>query len=342
MFNNNLLMITIISLFQESFGFIGIHQCLQGHKCVYYIGGKLLESLGDPGYHLKIPFITAHHNVQVTWQTDKLNNVICGSSRGGQAYLDIEVVNKLSSNKECILNVIGEHSVDYDKPLIFDYIPSEVAQFCKNYTLDDIVIREFDKLDEVLLDKLRDNVKSYGLENCVEIKKVRINRPRLDKEMQKKFESIENEQKEKELARQKKETEKVMLETILQKEIMEKERQQKTSEIEMKIQISKAKSLSEKQKIIDNIEFETKKKKADAEKYKVQKIAEGNELLFSNPNYIKLEAFKSAHHNAKLIFGDVPQNALINLGGFTEFESNTDYQTFSQQFMNSKSNHSFI
>lgn len=84
------------------------------------------------------------------------------------------------------------------------------------------------------------------------------------------------------------------------------------------------------------MEFETKKIKADADKYKVQKIAEGNELLFSNPNYIKLEAFKSAHHNAKLIFGNVPQNALINLGGFTEYESNTDYQTFSQQFMNSK------
>ena len=132
----------------------GIHQCYQGHKCVYYRGGLLLSEINEPGYHLKIPLITTHYNVQVTWQTDKLTNVICGSSRGGRAYLDIEVVNKLDNSKECILNVIGEHTIDYDKPLIFDYIPSEVAQFCKNYTLDDIVIRKFDKLDEVLLDKL--------------------------------------------------------------------------------------------------------------------------------------------------------------------------------------------
>ena len=109
---------------------------------------------------------------------------MCGSTRGGQAYLDIEVVNKLSSNDECIRKVVGQHTVEYDKPLIFDYIPSEVAQFCKNYTLDDIVIREFDKLDEVLLEKLRDNVESYGLTECLEIKKVRINEPRLDPEMQ--------------------------------------------------------------------------------------------------------------------------------------------------------------
>ena len=303
----------------------GIHQCYQGHKCVYYRGGQLLTELNEPGFHLKIPFITSHYNVQVTWQTDKLLNVICGSSRGGKAYLDIEVVNKLNSSKKCILDVISEHTIDYDKPLIFDYIPSEVAQFCKNYTLDDIVIRKFDKLDDVLLDKLRENIDSYGQSKCLEIKNVRINRPKLDKEMQEKFEAIENEQKEKELAEQKKKTNKVILETQLQKELMEKDREQKTNEIEMKIQLSKTTSQSEKQKIIDSMEYETRKKNADSEKYKIEKIAEGNELLFANPNYIKLEAFKSAHANSKLIFGDVPQNAIINMGGFTDYMSNANY-----------------
>ena len=314
-------------------GFLGIHQCQQGNKCVYYRGGSLLKEFADPGYHLKIPFITSHHNVQITWQTDKLNNVICGSSRGGQAYLDIEVVNKLNSNNECIRKVISEHTIDYDKPLIFDYIPSEVAQFCKNYTLDDIVIREFDKLDEVLLEKLRDNVISYGLSDCLEIKKVRINRPRLDSEMQKKFESIENEQKAKELAIQQKETEKVRLEIQTQKEIMEKERQQKTNQIEMTIQKEKAEAEFEKQKIIDNKEMETKKKKADSEKYRLQKLAEANDMLFSNPNYLILEGYKAAHNNAKLIFGNVPQNAIMNLDGHNSHSSGYWFsKNFSKSF----------
>ena len=146
--------------------------------------------------------------------------------------------------------------------------------------------------------------------------------------MQHKFEAIENEQKEKELAEQKKNTNKVILETQLQKEIMEKERYQKTNEIEMKIQISKAKSQAEKQNIMDHMDYETIKKKADGEKYRLEQIAESNELLFANPNYIKLEAFKSAHANAKLIFGDVPQNAIINMGGFTDYMSNENYNHY--------------
>ena len=306
-------------------GLLGIHQCQQGHRCVYYRGGSLLNSFSDPGYHLKIPLITTHYPVQITWQTDKLNDVVCGSSRGGKAFLDIEVVNKLESSDYCIKKVVGEHTVDYDKPLIFDYIPSEVAQFCKNYTLDDIVIREFDKLDEVLLEKLNDNIGSYNLSDCLHIKKVRINRPKLDFDMQKKFESIENEQKAKELAIQQKETEKVRLEILTQKEVMEKERHQQTSRIEMKIQKEKAEAEAEKQKIIDLKDSESIKIKADSEKYRLERIAEGNDRLFSNPNYIILEGYKSAHNNAKIILGDVPQNAFLNMGGFTDYRDGYSY-----------------
>ena len=313
-------------------GWIGVHQCEQGHRCVYYRGGSLLETFTEPGYHFKIPLITSHYPIQITWQTDKLRDVLCGSSRGGKAYLDIEVVNKLDYSNYCIKKVVGEHTVDYDKPLIFDYIPSEVAQFCKNYTLDDIVIREFDKLDEVLLEKLNHNIASYNLTNCLQIKKVRINRPKLDSEMQKKFESIENEQKEKELAIQQKETEKVRLEIQTQKEVMEKQRYQQTSRIEMEIQKERAESESEKQKVIDLKESESVKINADSEKYRLERIAEGNDRLFSNPNYIILEGYKSAHNNAKLIIGDVPQNAFLNMGGFTDYRDGYSYQ---KQFHNS-------
>lgn len=321
----------ILSLIQSTHAILslfGVHKCEQGHSCVYYRGGKLLDDICPPGYHMKLPLLTSHYNIQTTWQTDKLFDVVCGSSRGGQAYLDIEVVNKLNNDHNCIRKVVGEHTIDYDKSLIFDYIPSEVAQFCKNYTLDDIVIREFDKLDEVLLEKLRHNIESYNLESCIDIKKVRINRPKLDKAMQMKFQSIEDEQKTKELEVQRKETERVKLEIITQKEVMEKERQMKTTKIEMDIQISTAKSKADKQKIIDNMILQTKKTEADSEKYKLERIAEGNNLLFQNPNYIKLKAYESAHNNAKLIFGDVPQNAFMNLGGFTSFNNIVQNSSF--------------
>lgn len=318
MFQTLIALVTITSAQAGILSLIpGVHECQEGHKCVYYRGGSLLDSVGEPGYHLKFPLVTSHYDIQVTWQTDNLENVLCGSSQGGKAFLDIEVVNKLNSSKYCILKTISEHTINYDKPLIFDYIPSEVAQFCKNYTLDDIVIREFDILDEVLLNKLRDNVESYGLTNCLDIKKVRIGRPKLDDEMREKFEAIEHEQKEKALAIQQKETEKIKLESQLQKEVMEKERQQKTTEIEMRIQRLKVEAEAERQEIINHMEFEKQKKKADTERYRMEQMALGKDALYSVPGYIQLESFKSIHQNAKLIFGDMPQNSIINLGGFT-------------------------
>ena len=303
-----------LATFSHAFSFGGLHTCKQGHKCVYYRGGRLLDTVNEPGYHFKIPVVTSHHDVQTTWQTDRLTDVPCGSSQGGIAHLDIEVVNRLKGTSQCVLDTVREHTVDYDKPIIFDYVPSEVAQFCKNYPLQDIVIREFDKLDEVLLDKLKANVKSYGLEDCLDVKAVRIGRPKLDQEMRRKFEAIEHEQKEKELAEQQKETQRVKLEGQLQKEVMEKEREQKKSEIEQQTREKVAESEARRQAIIDAKVLATRRSEAEAERHRLEQLAKGNEALHTEA-HIKLEGYRSAHHNAKLIFGNVPENALIGLAG---------------------------
>ena len=70
---------------------VSVHQCKQGHRCVYFFGGRLQDSITDPGYHLKLPILTSFHDVQVTWQTDRLTDVMCGSSQGGHAYLEYQV-----------------------------------------------------------------------------------------------------------------------------------------------------------------------------------------------------------------------------------------------------------
>jgi erlin len=324
--------IYLLSLLVFPISAIQLHQCHQGHRCVYYRGGSLLNTITDPGFHIKTPLITSHYNIQVTWQTDRLENLVCGSSQGGEDYLDIEVVNKLTHTDKCILKVVGEHTIDYDKPLIFDYIPSEVAQFCKNYTLDDIVIREFDKLDEVLLGKLRENVESYDLGDCIEIKKVRINRPKLDAKMKEKFESIENEKKATELAEKQKETQKVRLESELQKEMMEKDRQRQTNEIQLQIMIETARKQAERQAIDDEKNLKSKQIDADAVMYSMKKKAEGYSILFDNPDYIRMEALKSAYNNAKIIIGEIPKNSLFGFGGMT---SNNPVATnyFNRTFM---------
>merc|ERR1712166_222744 len=127
------------------------------------------------------------------------------------------------------------------------------------------------------------------------------------------FDAIGREEKDKELAARQQETDKVKLQTILQKEVMEKERKHKTSTIELKIMKEKAIGEAERQSIVDNMIFNKNKKVADADKYSLERKAEGNEKLYTE-EYLKNEYHKSMLTASKIIIGDVPQKALLNFG----------------------------
>ena len=58
------------------------HQVHEGYIAVYYRGGAILDSISEPGWHVMMPFLTTFHEVQVTVQTDKVNNVPCGTAGG--------------------------------------------------------------------------------------------------------------------------------------------------------------------------------------------------------------------------------------------------------------------
>ena len=188
----------VLIVLLSALAFNGLHTVQQGHRGIYIRGGRLLTTVTQPGFNMKLPF-TTHHGIQVTVQTDKLDDVPCVSSQGGTAHLNIEVVNRLNGSAGCVSKAVSEFGISYDQPLIFDYIPSEVAQFCKDHTLEAIYIREFDKLDEILATKLRANVVSYGMGDCLDVLRIRIRRPTLSPELAARFEAIEHEVKEKQL-----------------------------------------------------------------------------------------------------------------------------------------------
>ena len=310
-------LIILFTLFNITFaGILPIHQCDQGHKCVYYRGGKLLSEISGPGWHYNIPLITSYYNIKTIWQTDNLNDVLCVSNQGSRVWLDIAVVNKLNHSDKCVYRTIRDHTPDYDRPLIFDYIPSEVAQFCKDYNLNQIVTTEFHRLDELLKTKLDHNIKSYHLDDCLTIKDIRIQPPKMTDEMRRKFELIELSQKEKEFAEKEKDKAKVLKEREKQNAVMDKEKEQATNTLQIEIQKSIILGEKERQEIRDEMEYQKVKKFADAERYRLEQIAQGNERLFSNPNYLKMKGFESAHNNAKIIIGDVPQSSFFNFGNF--------------------------
>jgi regulator of protease activity HflC (stomatin/prohibitin superfamily) len=65
-----------------------LHTIDEGHIGVYFRGGAILTETSDPGWHTKLPFFTSYEQVQVSLQTDKVNNVPCGTSGGVQIMFD--------------------------------------------------------------------------------------------------------------------------------------------------------------------------------------------------------------------------------------------------------------
>ena len=53
----------------------GIHKIDEGHVGIYWRGGALVSTVTDPGYHLMLPLVTSYANIQVSVQTDRVENI---------------------------------------------------------------------------------------------------------------------------------------------------------------------------------------------------------------------------------------------------------------------------
>tara|TARA_Y100000816_G_C26086942_1_gene573716 strand:+ start:1002 stop:1988 length:987 start_codon:yes stop_codon:yes gene_type:complete len=284
---------TALIVILSALAYNGLHTVKQGHRGLYIRGGRLLDGVTEPGFNVKMPF-TRHHDVQVTVQTDKLMDIPCVSSQGGTAYLNIEVVNRLTNTKQCVLKAVSEFGLNYDQPLIFDYVPSEVAQFCKDHTLEAIYISEFDKLDELLASKLKSNVDSYGMNKCLDILRVRIHRPRLSPELAKRFEAIEHEVKERQLQEKLVETERVKLAGDIQRAKMHKSKEQEEMRIEMETAREKQKLQAEIAALKAASELNTVSVQAEAKCLQDKRRAEGLRYL--------INAFRTNNSSGVLAF----------------------------------------
>ena len=99
----------------------GIHKIEEGHIGLYWRGGALIDGFTEPGYHTMLPIVTSFANIQVSVQTDRVENIPCGTSGGVMIYFDkIEVVNRLK--KELAHETIKNYTINYDKTWIFDKI----------------------------------------------------------------------------------------------------------------------------------------------------------------------------------------------------------------------------
>jgi hypothetical protein len=52
-----------------------VHKIEEGHIGLYWVGGALKPLYTEPGYHLMMPLITSYANIQISVQTDRVENI---------------------------------------------------------------------------------------------------------------------------------------------------------------------------------------------------------------------------------------------------------------------------
>lgn len=286
------------------------HKIEEGHVGVYYRGGALLNSMSQPGFHLMIPLLTSFRSIQTTLQTDEVKNVPCGTSGGVMIYFDrIEVVNIL--NHDAVFDIVRNYTADYDKPLIFDKVHHELNQFCSAHNLQDVYIDLFDKIDENLKFALQADLEAMA--PGLKVQAVRVTKPKIPETIRKNYELMESEKTKLLISIQRQKVVEKEAETDRKKALIEAEKEAQVAKIQFERHILEKESIQKMAQIDDEIHLAKERSKTDAEFYRIEKEAEANKLLLTEP-FLELKRYEAVSSNQKVYFGPSIPDTFVQTG----------------------------
>ncbi|KAK4598754.1 hypothetical protein RGQ29_015988 [Quercus rubra] len=286
-----------------------LHQVPEGHVGVYWRGGALQKTITDPGFHLKLPFITHYEPVQVTLQTDQVRDIPCGTKGGVMINFEkIEVVNRL--HKDFVHDTLLNYGVQYDNTWIYDKIHHEINQFCSSHSLQQVYIDVFDQIGKKMKDALQGDCTRYA--PGIEIMSVRVTKPTIPESIRHNFEQME-EERTKRVVEKEAETSKKMA-------ISEAEKSANVSKILMEQKLMEKDSARKQQEIENQIYMAREKSLANAYFYRVLKEAEANKLKLT-PQFLELKFVEAIANNTKIFFGEKIPSMFLDqrlLGNFLQ------------------------
>merc|ERR1719412_777335 len=252
---------------------------------------------------MMLPFLTTVRNIQTTLQTDEVKNVPCGTSGGVMIYFDrIEVVNVLQAGH--VHDIVKNYTADYDKPLIFDKVHHELNQFCSGHTLQEVYIELFDQIDENLKNALQSDL--LEMAPGLKVHSVRVTKPKIPEAIRKNYELMEAEKTKLLISTQRQKVIEKDAETERKKAVIEAEKEAQVAKIRHEQNILEKESLQTMETINDEVHLAKERSRADAEFYKIQKLAEANRLLLTK-EYLELKKIEAMSVNNKVYFGpDIP------------------------------------
>lgn len=287
----------------------GIHRIEEGDVGVYSRGGKVLDGLSPPGYHVMIPYYHGLERMSAVVQTLNVRDIACGTSSGVLIKFDkIEVVYRLKRYR--IVDTVRNYSSTYAKTWIEDPIHHEVNQICSRNDLNEIFIEKFGELDEMLKEAISATTQQWS--PGIEIVAVRVTKPSIPKSIQREYEKIER-ARSKLLVLEKQR--KVVLKSaeIKANKLLATERKAlEVSKIEVARRIEVARSQAEIQTIQDEVHLDRMKARTDATFKAKMKLHESNQRKLV-PDYLALLRVKAQLRDCKMYFGPrVPRIIIEN------------------------------
>ena len=231
-------------------------------------------------------------------------------------YFDrIEVVNVLQP--AAVFDIVKNFTYDYDKALIFNKVHQisnvyiylidswhdklqvhhELNQFCSGHTLQEVYIDLFDQIDENLKTALQSDL--LEMAPGLKVHAVRVTKPKIPEAIRKNFELMEAEKTKLLISTQKQKVIEKDAETERKKAVIEAEKEAQVAKIKYEQNILEKESMQKMERINDEVHLAKEKSKADAEYYKIQKVAEANKVLLSQ-QYLELKKIEAMSVNNKV------------------------------------------
>jgi regulator of protease activity HflC (stomatin/prohibitin superfamily) len=196
-----------------------------------------------------------------------------------------------------------------DKPLIFDRVAHVVSEECSTSTLREIFIEKFSELDDRIADSLRSTLRVWA--PGVEIIAVRATKPTIPTEVRANFEQVQVERTKLGIAQQRQR----VLEVEAQTKKLVAEIQARTTAAVANISMAKQLLEQEGQQRISAINNDITRARAtaeaDAEHYRVLKLAEADEKRLT-PAFLQLTQIQALANASKVYFGDKLPNMYID------------------------------
>merc|ERR1712141_779965 len=273
-----------------------LHHIDEGHVGVYFKYGALQNSVGHPGLNTMTPWVSTYEQITIRPRSEIVNSFSAVTKDAIQIqFHDVEVISSVP--QEHVLWLVKKFGVNFRTVLVFDRLREEVKKYAFSHDIDDVYNERFLEMSELVIAETTKNIERLA-QGKIEIINLIIPKPEIPKDIAANYQKVKVEWTEKLVAE--KEQEKIQV-------------RKETEELKA---VADANRLKAEKKIsaIENERYRLEEEnKANVLKYKKEKEAEGNKLVFTD-EYLKIHMSQVFSNNSKLYFSgdDTPFGAIFN------------------------------